>query len=206
MKLKVRRAEARRSSRVDAAEVQILESARLFKVAMELSESRGFLRKCGVTRAVVLSDRVFIEVTRFRPAPALIALAVGFYVALALAITNYWTPLIPPGSSDAATKALVQFWVGMAIFGFLVLFGTVAWLWRSRVIRFNAPLSEWAAPSGRLLVFVREAENAVGLAGGVEESNRRLCETAAQVSGASRRLGHSAFDRFRMELRGFRGA
>lgn len=89
---------------------------------------------------------------------------------------------------------------------YLLIAGALLLFWRSRVRRIEVPLALWVAPSGHLIAFVRAFENARQLRTGFEVSNKRLFEAADQVPGVQRRLGHSAFARFRMERKRVRSA
>lgn len=199
----MRRAVAQRKARLDAAEVQAQKAALSATIAAELVEDRGHLGHCGVTRAVVLSDRVFVEVTRERPTLP----SMSFVAACAVLLGVIWvTPWLSSwgGAFDFKGQVLALFaLVGLP---YLLLTGALLLFWRSRVRRIEVPLDRWAAPSGHLIAFVRAFENARQLQTGFEVSNKHLLEAADQVPGVQRRLGHSAFARFRMERKRVRGA
>lgn len=199
----MRRAVAQRKARLDAAEVQAQKAALSATIAAELAEDRGHLRHCGVTRAVVLSDRVFVEVTRERPTPPSMSLgAAGAVILSVICVTPWLSSWVEAFDFKGQVLAILAV-VGLP---YLLIAGALMLFWRSRVRRIEVPLDRWAAPSGHLIAFVRAFENARQLQTGFEVSNKHLFEAAGRIPGVQRHLGHSAFDRFRMERKRVRGA
>ncbi len=227
MKLKVRRAEALRSSREAAVATREGEDLRLAEVAHSLDQARGFLRAVGVMHLSVDQSsprglreaRVVLEVKQDHPQVGFLPV-VAFFATMLASARLQAESLAQTESADIDMVGWVQ--TAQSYFGLVLQFvgitfvsglaiAFIVWalcrlLRRPRLVRVEVPLRAWASPDGDLKALVEEVAAASELRGGERESNFRLVVRARAVKQSSLGRADSVFDRFLMERKRVRGA